>query len=187
MFMGTGIGFICEICGYKVSARWGNGFLYPTVYQETVKDMTSGKHGFIAKVFFEEHPDGAINAELTLARCDNCGYYDNVKDLTMYVPKKGYVKTEDPESIWSSAAPFKGADYVSPTDLEKNYIPYQKYPHKCNCCGGDLNIIPLYTYQPDPNGRGADELSAQLESELQEIISPVCKGKMIPLEFIDWD
>ena len=139
------------------------------------------------KTFLDEHPDGAINAEKTLVRCSDCGKYDTVQDLTMFIPKEGYKHEINPDRIWSIAAPFRGYDYVAPGDLKFHYDEYKKYPHKCNYCGGNMNIIPLYSYKVNPKGRGVDEIIKEMQSEIKEIECPVCGEQMIVMEFINWD
>ena len=79
--MGSGRGFHCTHCNCKITARWGKGFKYPLVYQETIQGMKEGRYGDVAKAFLDEHPDGAVNAEETLARCDNVFQYDVVTDF----------------------------------------------------------------------------------------------------------
>ena len=185
--MGRGIEFTCSKCGHIVTASWGCGFLFPKVYSETVKKIKDNKLGPEIKAFLDEHPDGAINAEETLARCNECGKYDNVQDLTMFVPREVYVKEDSPEGIWSFAAPFVGAEYVTPYDLRTGYIEYQKYSHKCKCCGGKMSIIPLHSYQPDPEGEWIEEMQKKSECTITEIECPVCGGKMIAANLIMWD
>ena len=181
--MGTGKIFICDKCGHEVHASWGAGFLFPQVYIDTIRQIKEGKHGPLIKSFIEEHPDGAVNAETTLARCDECGHYENVQDLTMYIPQNGYKRVVDPERIWSTSAYFKGADYIARYELEDHYIEYKKYPHKCKCCNGNMSIIPLTSYSADSTGRDVDEI----DSEIKEIECPVCGEKMIVMSFINWD
>jgi len=185
--MGIGRGFTCPRCGSKVSAVWGSGFKYPLVYQETVQGIKEGQYDEVSKIFLKEHPDGAINAEKTLARCEKCGNYDNVQDLTMFIPKEGYIHTIDPNQIWSTSAHFKGADYVSPYDLSIHYIEFKRYPHKCKRCGGAMHIIPFYSYSIDPKGRGVEEICKQIESGIRSIECPECGEDMVVLEFVDWD
>lgn len=185
--MGTGREFICTHCNYNVTAMWGNGFDYPIEYQETIQGMKVGLYGEAAKAFLDAHPDGAVNAEKTLARCEKCGNYDNVQDLTMFIPKEGYIHKVDPDQIWSTCAHFKGVNYVLPCDLERHYIEYRRYPHKCKCCGGAMQLIPFYSYKIDPHGRGEDEIRKQTQSEIWEIKCPKCGGKMIAMELFDWD
>ena len=185
--MGSGRGFFCTHCNYKVAARWGKGFRYPLVYQETIQGMKEGRYGNVAKAFLDEHPDGAVNAEKTLAKCEKCGKYDNVQDLTMFIPKEGYIHKVNPDQIWSTSAHFKDFDYVNSFDLESHYTEFKKYPHKCKYCGGAMVIIPFYSYKINPKGRGVDEISKQIASTIKEIDCPICGEKMIALEFIDWD
>lgn len=119
-------------CGYSFLALLGTGFVYPSVYQETVEKAKSGELGDELKEFFETHPNGAINAETVLLRCKKCGALEEDKALDMYLPKKG--KETDNES----AAPL-------PRSIPEGYVLHKRYPHKCDrCCGemenlGDMN------------------------------------------------
>ncbi len=86
--MGTGYEMICKKCGYSFSARTGVGYLFPTVYEDTVKQSKEGKLGKEIKDFFHDHPDGVINAEDVTLCCNECGHLFTGQDLTMYLPKR---------------------------------------------------------------------------------------------------
>ncbi|MBQ7220014.1 MAG: hypothetical protein IJS28_03440 [Synergistaceae bacterium] len=138
--MGEGKGYICPECGYSFTAMLGIGMRFPYVYRETVSAMKHGELGEEAQKFFAEHPDGAVSCELVMMKCAGCGEYDCRKALTMYVLKEGYAH-EVPEGIWSTAMPHEGLDYVSPDEIKVSYTKYAEYPHKCEACGGDMQIV----------------------------------------------
>ena len=125
--MGRLLTYYCSSCGFSLDAKEGNGFHYPNLYEKTKEKMINGQMGSDAKWFFEEHPDGAINVEYTMAQCKQCNNLENVLDLTMYVPKTGYIHEIDPKQKWSTAAPYYGKDYVIPYDLEKNWNQYKLF------------------------------------------------------------
>lgn len=169
--MGQGYGCACKKCGYNLYANLGVGFLFPKVYQETVAAMKKGEYGAQGKIFFEEHPDGAIACDTVVARCTDCGEYLEVPDLTMYVPKKDYNPSENkPKGRWSVAFPFEGADYVSWSDLEEHYDFFEKYNHKCSGCCGTAEIIDF-------------------EKELNSgnLACAKCDGKLEVTDLIMWD
>ena len=89
--------------------------------------------------FFQEHEDGAIDAENVMLRCEDCGNLDQNMDLSMYV-----LKSEQPprkQGRWSVAIPQEGIQYVDRDDLSKYYTKYAEYPHKCKKCNGRMRVV----------------------------------------------
>ncbi len=111
--MSTSVKHTCMSCGYEYIYYKGKGLLYPVALQETIEKAKAGELGEEIQKFFEEHPDGTINAEEVSVCCDECGFLAHDKDLTMYATK------ED----------------------EKNQKEYARYKHKCSKCGGNMHII----------------------------------------------
>ena len=138
--MGSGYKKICPKCSFEFSSYTGVGFLFPKVYAETVQKAKEGKLGQELQIFFEEHNNGAINAEKVTLCCERCGHLANGKDLTMYVPKNNEQGAIS-HGNWCVAIPFEGAEYVSGSDLEEYYEEYASYPHKCEECGGKMHIV----------------------------------------------
>ena len=162
--MGSACTMICPKCGYEFKKSEGVGFMFPKVYQETVHEAKNGELGEEIQQFFSEHPDGAINVDVTTLICDECGGLSSRRDLTMYV-LKGEDRPDNNIHVWSVAAPFEGEDYVMSEDLKKYYRVYMKYPHKCKTCGGNMHIA----------------------GNKEKLMCPDCK---IPLEiggFMCWD
>ena len=89
--MGTGFRYECQKCGFKFSQMNGTGFLFPSVYAKTVQRAKNGELGEEIQQFFEEHPDGAVNAENVTLCCNSCGILATKMDLTMYIPKKNWM------------------------------------------------------------------------------------------------
>lgn len=138
--MGTGYEYTCPKCSYTFSFNQGVGFLFPKLYEEIVTAAKEGKLGEEIRQFFEEQPNGAIDAEKNLAVCTSCGEYESVLNLSMYIPESN--RTEDKENQrWSFAFPFYGAKYVAPSDLKENYRFIKAYPHRCRKCEGKMRII----------------------------------------------
>lgn len=162
--MGSGCKGKCPKCGFEFRSSTGVGFMYSSIYAETVQMAKSGELGDEICNFFREHENGAINAESVTLCCEKCGRLSNGKDLTMYVPKsKKHEKNE--HGRWSVAKPSEEADYVFCTDLEEFYDEYAKYPHKCEECGGNMKII----------------------KDDKELLCPKCRIPLEPTFLFFWD
>ena len=120
--MGQGGTYKCNKCGYELNAWTGVGYIYPTVCKETTEQAKKGELGEELKKFFEEHPDGKINCEKVLVRCEDCGEYDVVMNLSMYIPKEGKAPND---AIW---------------DLD-GYKKLASYKHTCTACGGKMKTV----------------------------------------------
>lgn len=138
--MGMGYGFKCKKCDYHFYGNVGVGFLFPKVYKEIINDMKCGKYGKKGIDFFNKYPQGAVNAEFTLARCTQCGELYNVKDLTFYIPKNNK-KLNNEHTKWSVSFPFIGEEYVTSSELKNDYIEYEKFNHTCLRCNSKLELI----------------------------------------------
>lgn len=138
--MGYAYSFECNNCKYHLFFALGVGFLYPKYYNEMIINMKDGKYGKQGKEFFQAFPNGAINVELVLAQCLDCGEYYNIPDLTLYVPNDEN-SPQKSEGNWSSAMRFEGVKYVSNSDLKEYYTEFEKYKHTCLKCGGNLKIL----------------------------------------------
>ncbi len=95
------------------------------IYGETYRD------------FFREHPNGAINAEFVIMKCNNCGEYDDPRDLSLYVPKEG---VDIPEIK-------KKLPYAR--DLVRYYKKVVQFQHVCKKCGERLTIFRTYENNDD--------------------------------------
>lgn len=162
--MGYGVRYTCPKCGFGFASSIGIGFLFPTVYQETLAKAKGGELGPEIKEFFEEHPDGAINAESVTLCCDECGNLVNGKDLGMYVPTKE-MPVSNENSCWSVAAPQRGISCVAKWDLDEYYEKYADYPHICEKCKGHMHIV----------------------KESETLICPKCKVHLEEIDAIKWD
>jgi predicted nucleic acid-binding Zn ribbon protein len=126
--MAFGLVFRCNECGEKFNAMRGVGMLFTRVYKKTVVDIRCGEYGKDWKKFFEEHPDGVVNCEKELLICEECGVPKNEMNLSLYLPKEG--EKDLPK-------------YLFGEDLKEKYALYDKYPHKCDRCGGGCNIVDV--------------------------------------------
>ncbi len=138
--------------------------MFPKVYAETVRKAKAGKLGKILKTFYEEHPDGAINAENVALCCDSCGHLKSGKDLTMYIPK-GKIPERSADERWCVAFPHPEEKYVMSYELDEYYEKYADYPHKCGKCKGKMHIVK--------------------EDEI--LLCPICKDPMEVFEVLMWD
>lgn len=86
--MGMGYGWECPDCKYSFGANVGVGFLYPKVYEETIEAAKNGEFGNELKELLSAHPDAAIDPEVVILQCCDCGEYDSRPILNAYVPKE---------------------------------------------------------------------------------------------------
>ena len=127
--MGDGFGVKCGKCGYEFDAFLGIGMLALTEHEKYVKKMKAGKLGPEGKKFFEDYPTGVVNTEHAIAKCSSCGNYDDVYDLTMYIPYKNKEHLADKYGC------------IMESDIRGNYKKYMDYPHKCSACGGSSRVL----------------------------------------------
>ena len=135
--MGQGYEFKCK-CGYSFRPSLGVGFLFPTQYQKHRKSAQEGTLGKELKDFFSEHPDGAIDVENVVTKCEKCGRYTCVPNLSMYLPKTNEKKQK---GRWSTAIQAEGEEYVDPWELHESYSLFARYQHTCESCGGKMDVI----------------------------------------------
>lgn len=117
--MGQGGAYRCDKCGYQVEAWTGMGFLYPMVCEENIEKAKNGELGEELKKLFEEYPNGKLDCQEVLKRCENCGEYEVVTDLGFYIPENNEKANED---IWNL----------------DGYKKIESYKHLCASCGGEL-------------------------------------------------
>ena len=128
--MGSGFLIRCKKCSYEYRALLGFGMMFPKVYQETVYAIKEGKFGEDHRAFFAAHPDAAVNCEAYMAVCKECGEFDTVKSLSLFLPKHGDGKDINTGCLLSE-------------DLKADYRLAKKYDHKCSYCGGVLEPVDL--------------------------------------------
>ena len=136
--MGYGYDYHCKKCGYWVDLMLGVGFLFPQMYEETIRKGKEGTFGEDIREFLETNPDGALDVELAAYRCGKCGRYISEPVLTMYIPKESGKKREKEKVRWSVANSGEGIDYVDSFELGSGYKFYKIHPHYCGNCGGRM-------------------------------------------------
>lgn len=148
--MGEGFVCNCENCGYEFTAYLDTGMFFPLTYRETVEKMKSREMGAQGQEFFKEYPQGAIDCRNVVGFCKKCGEYHQIVNQAMYTPKEWYNPNKiKNDSIWSVAAPFAGAIYVTKSELDRYYDKYDDYYHVCPGCGEPLEIIEDFMKQLD--------------------------------------
>ncbi len=138
--MGYGETNKCSECGYEFRASYGIGMLFSTVYKDTVDKAKKGELGEEVREFFEKNEDAAMDSEMIVLCCEECGHLENKKDLTLYILDE---KKRDEAEIGCSylGIPKHKRDCETHKDLVNCYIEVAKYPHKCEQCGGKMKIL----------------------------------------------
>ena len=126
--MGTCYRLSCGKCGYKFNAWLGSGMFsgFNITIDNSKNFFRDAKIDEDIQRFFDENPEGVIfGGSNYFGICVKCGNYQMVTSMTMYIPKEGCsLRAED-------TAIFFGDKIKS----------IQKYVHKCNKCGGELEIF----------------------------------------------
>ena len=122
--MGRGFNCSCNKCGYSFSANLGVGFLYPDVVSDTKAAMIAGEYGSQGKEFFDKYPNGSVDCDAVIAKCNKCKEYIPVLRLSLYKPKD-HIKFDE-NRLWDTETYF---DFV------------EEYRHTCEKCGEKLEII----------------------------------------------
>lgn len=175
--MGRGYLLHCRKCGYEFSANLGVGFMFPRDYQQTMEAGKEGKLGKEVRQFLEEHPDGALDCNIVVLQCSECGKLESAPDLSMYVPGKD---SPAPSSgNWSVAFPHEGTSCVAPWDLDR-YTLVGLYDHRCKKCKGKMKIIKEDEFERLI--RGAD-----FDNHPTKMPCPKCKELLWLGEIMMWD
>ena len=157
--MGNGIECRCSACGYTFLACYGIGYVFPSVYRETLEAAVNGEYGKEASEFFMNHPDGAINAASSVYVCLECDNLQWERNLALYTR----MDKNDPEV---------GKDYVMPYDLKRYYKLYKSHTHRCERCGGKMKTL-------------REKTIINLIGE-HELHCPVCGGELDG-DDVEWD
>ena len=175
--MGRGYSLKCRKCGYGFSANLGVGFLFPAVYQKTIKAGREGKLGEEVKQFLEEHPDGALDCGKVVLQCTECGELDSAQDLSMYVP--GEDSRAPSSGNWSVSCPHEGVPCVAPWDLD-TYELFGSYDHRCRKCRGKMKIIGEKEFEKLICGADPDHHPTKIPC-------PECREPLWLDEMLMWD
>lgn len=138
--MGSGYSFKCKKCRHEYSIHLGIGMMFPNVYRSCLSDIKEGKYGEEWKKLALSEEYIAVDASRYLYICDSCGNWDLTYSLSLYKPK-------NPQSIPDKQFGIKTVrewgyvPYVTPRDLNCNYIFLKSYVHKCDKCGNRMHKI----------------------------------------------
>ena len=136
--MGQGYSYTCKKCKHKYGVNPGVGMMYPTVYRDTLNDISKGVYGSELQELFNSTPYAAIDAGNTVYICSGCGSWELAKDLTLYAPN-------DPDSIpqkqygIKTVAEWGYVPYVMRWDLEEEYHVVKRHYHRCSKCGKQMH------------------------------------------------
>ncbi len=136
--MGKGYSYVCSKCGKNFDVFLGIGMMFPVIYRRTIEEIKSGKYGEEWKKIFNSQPYTATNAHKYLYKCKNCGYWEESKELSLYVPN-------DLESFPKTQFGIKTVEewgyvpYVTEIELKYDYHLIKRYIHKCPKCGKTMN------------------------------------------------
>ncbi len=136
--MGAVLMLSCPSCWFQARVFVGTGSMSGLEYfKNTVNDKYKKKIRTI-KAFLDDYPDGIITIDETIAVCQSCGTFRNVKEMGMYIPTdKKMLCNEYGHPI------FDGLDkdyrlFCRKTNYHKLY---KRYPHKCKKCGGIMKAL----------------------------------------------
>ena len=132
--MGNGLILTCSKCGYHDDISLGVGFMFPTVYQETVTRIQAGEFGDHWKELFESIPGATVNAEDEFYACPSCGHYSVEPNLAIYAPKDPNESKVHPEGF-SVCNPARDKEYVTPWEIGTKCRLVKTYVHRCPECG----------------------------------------------------
>lgn len=139
IFMGTGFQIKCKKCGHTRDFSLGTGFMYPKVYEKTIKEIHEGKLGNQYKELLQKHPNAIVDASTYVYYCPECYKYILEKDNTLYNPKNNQKK-----SIFGI--------FSFITDATKEFDILYQWKHTCPRCGQQMlkiNEVEFIDYLKD--------------------------------------
>ena len=122
--------------------------------------IINGVYGEEWKRTWNENPGAAFNANTVVFKCENCGFWKESTDLTLYapddeanvmpdkeqlipdflLPELGRIEKEDTE-VLSDATSCLQISYITPRELSRSYHVLKKDIHVCNKCGSVMNKL----------------------------------------------
>lgn len=139
--MGNSYGFRCKKCGDYKWISEGIGFLFPTLYEQTIEEIKDGKWGEKYHEFFEVFPNAATDVENGVYLCEHCGNIFNEINQGLYLPKDERMEIKPSDNRWCVAMPQIGKRYVTACELEKDYFLYEAEVHSCPQCGKNAKRV----------------------------------------------
>ncbi|MBQ6582491.1 MAG: hypothetical protein IJH77_01550 [Mogibacterium sp.] len=134
--MGELIKYECKECGYSFRASLGVGFNYPTAFQNAVYAAQDGKFGKTYKRWAFWRPPIAIDTSGVIARCEDCGRYAGVTDMTLYKMPDRFLRPQ--KRVWTGSQEER---FITPDEMEKYGKVAAEWDHRCGSCNGRLRII----------------------------------------------
>lgn len=131
--MGKSFTFRCKNCGHNLKFYFGISAQYPEKYLEIINDALIGNLGAEIQKFLIDNPRGVIDISRVMVNCENCGKFEMVRDLSMYLPKENYLQKNNPPL---------------PEDLKNDFEKIADYNHKCSYCGEPVEIITAENFSP---------------------------------------
>lgn len=161
--MGAGTVLNCQDCGYQCNVRTGVGKRYSMTYREEIQAMKAGKYGKTRADFLAAHPDAVIDVAYKVVICPECGAFENVMDLSIYVPREGKNK----DGYWVD----EDGLIIPEWDFQAHCNKMMDYPRKCLDCHHTMVDC-------------ADEVALAMQGQLK---CPKCHGKMEVNGMMMWD
>lgn len=148
--MGYGINVGCK-CRRK-ELTLGCGFSFPAVYQETMKDIKTGKYGPEMKDLANNTEFVAVDAETEPYFCEKCGNIEALQPLDLYKPKDVKKVKEQVIGRWTAVDSYDGRKieelgelpywfHREGEDEDDNWMLLKEYKHVCPGCGGVMRKI----------------------------------------------
>ena len=112
------------------------------MYQQVVEDVLAGEYGREWKEAAQGIEHFAVDAELKLFRCDECGWWDVDYDMSLYAPKdvRALMKKRYGEK---TVARWGHAPYVMDYDLRDDYRLVKERVHPCEECGKPMTAVDV--------------------------------------------
>lgn len=138
----------CYKCGYDRNIGAGSSFFDPS-YEELQEAGKRGEYGVYIREFLVEHPDGVIDFENVIVKCEKCKEFYTVtfykmlipKDSAKHIPKESKKWQDIVRTIISNVFPFLKS-YVDLTpDSDSKYQVYDEFLEHCGICGSSMEII----------------------------------------------
>ena len=126
--MGQGVVFRCSKCGCNYMMSWGEGFIFPMVYERTVGEIREGAFGEEIRRIFEERDDLAVDCGEDLFVC-SCGNWTTETNLDVYEP------------LTNESGTGGARDYYMREDLKKDFRLLSRRTHVCARCGRKMKRI----------------------------------------------
>ena len=130
--MGTGHAITCKKCGTEYSIMTGIGFMFPTVYKETVDKIRSGEFGEELKELFLNDNGLAVDCEEDLFVC-KCGHWKTEINLDVYEPLNEDIRKRYTNDL--------GNMFAMRYELKHDFKQVRHQKHICDKCGKEMKQI----------------------------------------------